>query len=803
MKRIGISHRGRSRGSLLLWILLFTLTAATLSCSGNNDNPPQSRSWYYEHEFAQNPQLLANPDHVIIFDIAPSDGLTEVEHSIPYRFEKEESWLFAVEPNDPHITRLELLDRVGGVVAVTEPGQGGMYLSVSPGKYTLKVLHDGSQVSAAGTVAFARTQVSGTGQSARMEAGAGEGSAHVPWKYPAYVALQIVGGDYDGQYLATYETNVHEDLKTVPVSVLKAVSPAAPGSEFSDRAHLFSLTSKTNNLCDDSTEDNYVLHSWTADAVGDGFTSISYACTWSIDCPGSQNHYPISQWTEMPGFHPHSEEWSTHAQDAGDGAFSLLMSPFLYGQDCSFPYVAENGYVYLTGFSDGEASGKFKVDSRFRIYKDGSDIDINALETGEVALYEGADHSGVAVVLNESFTDMTLIPLDQVGSVAFGIYTNTTVELFDNSGASLKVVGTNATDLNITDIGSIEIFDSKQILVSSKRCPYCNLAGVDLSDLDLDGADLAYANLAGANLHFSSLVGAKLSFAILQGANLINTNFEGATLLNAFLNGDSTLKLAAASLTGAHLKNVNLAGANLGGVEFTNANFYTTSYLYSGCAQDADTDYTKNCASAEGANLSGATFFGAYLAGADFSSSTAKSTVFTNAVLVGANFVGANLDWSSQTSGRTNFTGAFIGGANFGGKTTVENATFDNAYVDSATGATMLFILSSEHTQFPGYRNSGCLPGARLDCHTPCVFFSYAKPTAVPNVTDTSNICVDANSGPCGSNTDPGWTDIAIPRDKSSQANSKFTDVPPLCTIDEINTNWSNASNNSWKGANH
>ena len=126
MECIGISHRGRNRGSLLLWILLFALTAATLSCSDNNDdNTPQSRSWYYEHEFAQNPQPLANPDHVILLDIAPSDGLTEVEHSIPYRFEKEESWPFAVEPNAPHITRLELLNRVGGVVAVTQPGQGG------------------------------------------------------------------------------------------------------------------------------------------------------------------------------------------------------------------------------------------------------------------------------------------------------------------------------------------------------------------------------------------------------------------------------------------------------------------------------------------------------------------------------------------------------------------------------------------------------------------------------------------------------------------------------------------------------
>lgn len=85
-----------------------------------------------------------------------------------------------------------------------------------------------------------------------------------------------------------------------------------------------------------------------------------------------------------------------------------------------------------------------------------------------------------------------------------------------------------------------------------------NLAGVDLSRVNLtfanlEGANLESANLEGTGLSGANLYGADLKGAGLSGANLYGANLEGAGLLGA-------------NLTGANLEGANLKGANLTGV---------------------------------------------------------------------------------------------------------------------------------------------------------------------------------------------------------------------------------------------
>ena len=87
-------------------------------------------------------------------------------------------------------------------------------------------------------------------------------------------------------------------------------------------------------------------------------------------------------------------------------------------------------------------------------------------------------------------------------------------------------------------------------LLSSKRCPRCNLSNADLvharlNQAQLPGADLQGSNLSRAELNSADLRGANLSFASLQGASL-----RGADLRGANLNGTD---LRQSDLSGAQL----------------------------------------------------------------------------------------------------------------------------------------------------------------------------------------------------------------------------------------------------------
>lgn len=88
-------------------------------------------------------------------------------------------------------------------------------------------------------------------------------------------------------------------------------------------------------------------------------------------------------------------------------------------------------------------------------------------------------------------------------------------------------------------------------LLSTKECPFCDLAG----------SGLVMSNLAGANL---------------RGANLMNANLSQANLSGADLSGSD---LRGASLYGANLSNTNLDGANLEGADLRNAYLYNSSLV--------------------------------------------------------------------------------------------------------------------------------------------------------------------------------------------------------------------------------
>ena len=179
-------------------ILALAFAAFMLSCSSDSTTAPTGpRTWYYEYEFADDPGLVARPDQVVILDIAPGVDLSE--HSIPYQYADGGAYLFAIESDDPFITRAEVFDRTGILVGATERGQGGVYLRMTAGGYSVKVYHDGSSAPPEGTVAFIRRQIALQPAAETATSNEDEGISPIDPQYPAYVALQFTSGDYKGQ----------------------------------------------------------------------------------------------------------------------------------------------------------------------------------------------------------------------------------------------------------------------------------------------------------------------------------------------------------------------------------------------------------------------------------------------------------------------------------------------------------------------------------------------------------------------------------------------------------------------------
>ncbi|MDB5932439.1 MAG: pentapeptide repeat protein [Polaromonas sp.] len=362
---------------------------------------------------------------------------------------------------------------------------------------------------------------------------------------------------------------------------------------------------------------------------------------------------------------------------------------------------------------------------------------------GQVALFNSKDCTGAAMVVDK-YDLPGIIPGGPLGnfdgSLKLGALTTATVyaskfhrgerQQLDRSGCLVSGWGTTgwkAASLSI----KMEI---AQIIVSTKSCEQCNLAGIDLSNTDLSNGKFYGANLNNARLGHANLSGADLRYASLQGAQLPNANLDAANLCSASLNaapssaGSSNV---AANLSGAYLRNASLYASNLTGANFSNASFYSASQ---GACQPSDcsTYQRPACANAYGAKLDSAKFSNAYLTGVDMSNVTGSAADFSHAVLNGASFRNATL--TPDINGTpANFSNAFLLGADFTAATLV-SPILTNAYGDDNTsGGCMQTALDASYTAFPGFAMPtplGSNTCAKAAAPAPtCVQFTYNKAT--------------------------------------------------------------------------
>jgi uncharacterized protein YjbI with pentapeptide repeats len=195
---------------------------------------------------------------------------------------------------------------------------------------------------------------------------------------------------------------------------------------------------------------------------------------------------------------------------------------------------------------------------------------------------------------------------------------------------------------------------------SEARLERADLAGVNLSRVNLSNAALGGADLSGVDLGGANLSRAKLSNANLTGANLSRANLSEAVFNRANLSGAmlSLTNLTKAVGNGANLGKAVLSGAllheaTLGGADFT------------------------------AADVSGADLGRAYLGDATFSAANLRSGDFRGANLRGAKLHEANLslaDLSGANLALADLSGADLTGANLRG-TDLTLANLSNAEV--------------------------------------------------------------------------------------------------------------------------
>jgi hypothetical protein len=270
----------------------------------------------------------------------------------------------------------------------------------------------------------------------------------------------------------------------------------------------------------------------------------------------------------------------------------------------------------------------------------------------------------------------------------------------------------------------------------------------------------------------------------------VNVNFDGANLTGALLTKPAGTNGSAANLQGAFLRNVNLSQSRLAGADFSNSSFYSTAPSGTEPCTINSNHFTESCATAAGALIDNADFTGAYLYGADFSDTKIQGIVFSDAVLTGANFANASL--TTNTRDEKGFERAFLQGTNFTGTQFINGISMKDAFVDFGTAGNGTFgnvidmLLGGQHTDFPGYWNTGGQPV--------CAEMSYSNPTIVP-VTGPNDTCPNGQkySTGCGTANPNGrngnWeSTINITTMASYQNNATYTNAPangqPFCARD-------------------
>jgi uncharacterized protein YjbI with pentapeptide repeats len=411
----------------------------------------------------------------------------------------------------------------------------------------------------------------------------------------------------------------------------------------------------------------------------------------------------------------------------------------------SLYYRVQSNSLALTAMqgSSGSPSQATKMYVSFRYYPDSTQM--QPLNPGEVAFYEGCNYQGKAAVSTGTFNPFSY-SIDGNSDNQFRsvrLSNNTIVEL--STGAPGGNPSKPHFIVGDQDCLPDQLFDADLIFPMDKvisglgnttfDCPGCRLENASLYTVNFQNSNWQQADMTGANLsgvQFTSgtkLQGAKFIKATLsnvgfEGAILTGADFTGATLTCVDLSGTaanprdltgfnlspeswgnstscsnnlSYTRLSTAILPPALWKNINLTGAEFTDLRPGMVLSTQRARLDLSSAQLDGVDFHQ-------ASLDYAIMPSAHLQGASLHNSSLRHVNLNQAVLKGANLNNANLDGANLSLAFLNagpagnaasLVGAFLRNANLAGAQ-LSGADFTNAsfFGTNATGLSTCAIVS-------------------------------------------------------------------------------------------------------------
>jgi len=149
---------------------------------------------------------------------------------------------------------------------------------------------------------------------------------------------------------------------------------------------------------------------------------------------------------------------------------------------------------------------------------------------------------------------------------------------------------------------SMTVESTPDILLSTKKCRYCDLYGLSLQNMTLDGFDFSYAYLASTQFIRSSMKSVNLSHAVLAGPNWTTPTWRVRTCAMPFCRATSRSPPPPASTD--LYEECQPLGATLSGVSMIDTSFYNTGALP--CPASCDpSKMTSTCATAAYATMDG------------------------------------------------------------------------------------------------------------------------------------------------------------------------------------------------------
>lgn len=240
----------------------------------------------------------------------------------------------------------------------------------------------------------------------------------------------------------------------------------------------------------------------------------------------------------------------------------------------------------------------------------------NSVEQGvflSISLKDINEKAGIITLKAMVSSTASLTLADKAGyagnPIIYGILKNASITLDDQQGRVIRgddKKGQASMDLFMSspmDLTSQPQAINGCVIQNFTSCPRADLAGANLSGIDLSSASFIGANLSGANLSQSNLT--QISFSLitasainLSGASLKAVNFTSASMGQATLSG---AKLSGCNLANAQLANSQFNGANLVSTSLANA---VLNYAnFSGAS--ISNDYTSENVEMQHTNFSG------------------------------------------------------------------------------------------------------------------------------------------------------------------------------------------------------